>query len=411
VKGNSAFSERAYRRYFPASCLSTLGSWIVRFLLGWSAWELTHSAFWVGVTAALMLLPTFVLSPIFGILSDRINPRNGLLVSIGLHGLISLVAGLASLYGGFSLTGLLILASVLGAASAAHMPIRLALMPLLVRREVLPSAIGISAIVFNTSRILGPAVGAWLLAHFSLATAFFVSAFLFAAALPLLLSVVIVPRPKPTQKLALAREFREGISYVKQHRGIQLILAYTFMNGLLARTTLELLPAISGRLLDGDSATLATLTAAGGAGSIVGGLIVSQQSSQELRLLNLITAALVFGAVSLFALYWLTSLVAFAGVIIGLSMTTTIVGTATQSLAQLGVDEAYRGRVLSLWAVLAMGTPAIGALMMGAVADVLGFRLVFIGFALIGLLGVSVLYRKRDWLLNGPALKSASVVV
>ena len=58
MKGNSAFSEQAYRRYFPASCLSTLGSWIVRFLLGWSAWELTHSAFWVGVTAALMVIMT-----------------------------------------------------------------------------------------------------------------------------------------------------------------------------------------------------------------------------------------------------------------------------------------------------------------------------------------------------------------
>ena len=134
---------------------------------------------------------------------------------------------------------------------------------------------------------------------------------------------------------------------------------------------------------------------------------MSQQSGQEPRLLKLITAALAFGALSLFTLYWLSSLVAFAAVITGLSMTATIIGTGSQSLAQLGVDEAYRGRVLSLWAVLAMGAPAIGALIMGAVADVLGFRPVFIAFALFGLLAVSVLYRKRDWLLQKPIQESA----
>ncbi len=400
MSGQSAFSEQAYRRYFPASCLSTLGAWIVRFLLGWSAWELTHSAFWVGVVASLMLLPTFVLSPIFGIVADRINPRNGLLVTMTLHGVIAWLAGLAGLFGEFSLPWLLVLAATMGAASAAHTPIRLALIPLLVRREVLPSAIGISAIIFNTSRILGPAVGAWMLIHFSLPATFILAGVAFLAALPMLLAVQVTPPPRPAEKLALGREFVEGIAYVKQHRAIKLVLGYTLMNGMLGRTTLELLPALSGRLLAGDSTTLATLTASGGVGSIIGGLIVSQQSSRERQLLQLITAALIVASLCLFCLYWLESLVMVAATIFLVSMTATMIGTGSQALAQLGVGEAYRGRVLSLWAVLAMGSPAIGALLMGTVADLFGFRPVFMGFAIAGLVAVSVLYRKRDWLLH-----------
>ena len=180
MRRDSAFSQPLFRRYFPSSCLSTLGSWIVRFLLGWSAWELTHSALWVGVVAGLMLLPTFVLSPVFGIVADRINPRNGLLVTVGLYGLIALLAGIANTGGQFSLPWLLVLATVLGAATSAHTPIRLALVPRLVPREALPSAIGISAIIFNTSRILGPAVGAWLLANYSLSVAFYTATLFFA---------------------------------------------------------------------------------------------------------------------------------------------------------------------------------------------------------------------------------------
>ena len=86
----SALNEVAFRRYFPASWFSSLGSWMLRFLLGWSAWDLTASASWVGITAALMLAPALLLSPWFGILSDRINPRYGLVASMLVHGIIAL---------------------------------------------------------------------------------------------------------------------------------------------------------------------------------------------------------------------------------------------------------------------------------------------------------------------------------
>ncbi|MEQ9463594.1 MAG: MFS transporter, partial [Haliea sp.] len=160
-----AFSESAFRRYFWSSCLSTLASWVLRFLLGWSAWALTGTATWVGIVSAAMLLPTFLLSPVFGVVSDRINPRNGMLLTLLGQGLIAAAAGTSQLLGLFSLPVLLVLACGVGAFTSAHQPMRLALLPLLVSRAVLPGAIGISAIVFNSSRILGPAVGGWLLSR------------------------------------------------------------------------------------------------------------------------------------------------------------------------------------------------------------------------------------------------------
>lgn len=403
----SAFADQRFQRFFPCSCFSTLGSWTVRFLLGWSAWDLTHSATWVGVVAGLMLAPAFLLSPIFGIVSDRINPRNGLLVTISGAGLIAGFAALAVLADWYSLELLLALAVALGAVTAAHTPIRLALVPKLVPRQSLPSAIGYSAMVFNTSRILGPALGAWLLSVGSLALAYACAMLLFAIALPLLLSVRGIEAGAASGPSGMGRQLVAGLRYVRHHRAIRLVFGYTLVNAMLGRTVIELLPALSGQLLHGDSTTLATLTATAGAGSIAGGLLVSRQGGDESRLLGLVTVSLVIGALCLLPVHWLRDLTALCAIILCLSLITTVVGTGSQALAQLLVEEGYRGRVLSLWTVLAMGAPAVGALLMGLLADRFGFAPVLIAFALVALVAIARLYSLRAWLRRpgpqGPA--------
>ena len=95
----SALSDPRFRRYYPASWFSSLGAWLLRFLLGWSAWELTQSATWVGLVGALMLAPALFLSPWFGILSDRVNPRQGLLLSMLLHSFIALTGAVTTATG------------------------------------------------------------------------------------------------------------------------------------------------------------------------------------------------------------------------------------------------------------------------------------------------------------------------
>ncbi|MFK8050455.1 MAG: MFS transporter [Halioglobus sp.] len=399
-KHQSALSVAVFRRYLPSSCLSTFAGWIVRFLLGWSAWELTHSAWWVGVVAGLMLAPCFLLSPIFGIVSDRINPRNGLIVSVFLQALVACAGGMAHLLGWYSLPCLLFLATLYGAVSSAHTPIRLALIPLLVPREMLPSAVGFSAIIFNTSRILAPAAAAWLITQTSVANTFFTATLLLAAALPFLVSVSGLREKRQREPTSLFEQFKAGVQHVRHHSGIRLVFGYTLLNAFLGRTVLELLPALSGQLLSGGAATLATLSACAGVGSILGGIIMSRQRSDERRMLRLLTLCLAVGSICLISVVWLKGLVALCAVIMSVSLITTMVGTGTQILTQLLVADDYRGRVLSLWTVLAMGGPALGVLAMGSLADKLGFPSVLPGFSLVCVIGVTMLYRRRDRLLS-----------
>lgn len=391
----SAFSQRLYRIYFPTSCLSTLAAWVLRFLFGWVAWELTGSAFWVGTIAGLMLVPTFLLSPLFGIVADRMNPRNGLLVTMALQGVVAGLAAAVAATGYLDLTTLAALAVAFGAVTAAHTPIRLALLPRLVARGALPSAIGYSAIIFNSSRIIGPAVGAACLQVASIEFTFSASAFIF------LLATINLARVTGTERVistAHRGSFRQqllaGLRYVGNDSSIRLVFALTLLSGALGRTAIELLPAISGQLLQGDAATLATLTAAAGGGSIVGGLIVSRQSGRLQRLLHLVIAGLSLAAVTLLTVtLWRSSLVAAAAIAV-VSLCTTMIGTGCQALSQLMVSEDYRGRVMSLWVVVSMGTPALGAVLIGGLADRFAFPLAFALPSSIALILAAAVYRR-----------------
>lgn len=372
-----------------------MGGWIIRFLLGWSAWDLTHSALWVGIVAGLMLFPAIVLSPVFGIVSDRINPRNGLIITVALQALIAGAAGAAALLNWYSLPWLLCLTALVGCVTSAHTPIRLALIPLLVPRAALPSAVGFSAIIFNTSRVLGPAAAAWLTTQASIATAFFVAMTLLLAALPFLASVSGLAKKVNRDTTSLSTQFKAGLAYTRHHPGIRLVFGYTLVNALLGRTVIELLPALSGQLLHGDATTLATLTATAGVGSILGGIVMSRQRSDEARILTLLTMCLTIGAICLIPVIWLEGLVSLCAIVMCLSLVTTMVGTGSQVLTQLMVADDYRGRVLSLWTVLAMGAPALGVLVMGGLADTLGFPAVLPGFSLMSIAVIALLYRQR----------------
>lgn len=387
-KRRSALSIPAFRRYFLASCFSTVGLWIMRFLLGWTTWSLTESAFWVGMVSATMLMPTFVLSPVFGVVADRIRLRQGLLSTTMCLGMLGGLAAFSWFSGWLDIYWLLGLSLAKGMVMAAHHPMRLSMMPRLVTRALLPSGIGLSAIIFNLSRILGPAAAAGLLTLTTTGMVFALSGLLFVCGTAFLLRIPDVPVIGEKTEASLLSDLWQGLTFALSTPAIRLILLLAALNGLLGRSLIELLPALSGQLLGGDANTLAMLTALAGVGSILGGLFISRQRGAESRLINLVLLALLGTSLLLYPLLLWQSLPLVAGMILLLSVTMTIAGTGCQAMAQLAVDEQYRGRVLSLWTVITMGTPALGAFALGALADQFGFPLILAIMASLVIVGL-----------------------
>jgi MFS family permease len=378
----SAFSSRIFCLYFGGSAFLTLATWITRFLIGWSTWDLTQSPLWVGAVSAAMLLPTFFLSPVFGVLADRLDPRKGMLVAYLSEAVISISAAVANFQGVFSLNWILCLAFMLGVVSAAQHPMRLVLLPHLVARPSLPSAVGLASITYNLSRIVGPALGAWLLLSVSTAAAFLLVSALFGVGSLFLLRIrVHVPRSQHHAESILTA-MSQGLVVIRNSPLIRLVLILTMVDGMIGRSIMELLPAISGRLINGDASTLASLSALAGIGSVLGGVIVSRMRGRERTLLQLVFASLLLSSVVVLMVAWVRDLAGLGLMIMLVSMAVTMIGTGCQALIQVCVADAYRGRVLSIWTVVSLGVPALGAFFMGSVAELVGFVVVLIACAL-----------------------------
>lgn len=405
---HSALKEPRFRRYYPASWCSGLGSWMLRFLLGWNAWALTQSALWVGVVSALMLAPALLLSPYFGVQSDRVNPRHGLMWSMLIHGAIATCGALATYFGMLNLAVLLILATALGSVSAMHSPMRLALVPMLVPREALPSAVGLTAMSFNIARILGPAICAAVIARAGVAWAWMIPVFIFAISGVILNSLGGVGTRQKRTHGSVNSEFVDGLRYVLSMAPLVTILALTSVNGFLGRSFIELLPAVSGRLIAGGPAELAWLTAAAGSGAVLGGLIMSRLKADVRYLFNMSVAAMFFAACLLSNLGWIAQLPSLFILVGLLSLSTTLAGTACQTLAQLIIDPQYHGRVMSLWSMTMMAAPALGAAVHGAIAEWLGFVIAFALAAVVGVLGLARLYARRRGMADAAPVASVT---
>lgn len=383
----TALSVPGFRRYYTGFWCAISGFWILKIAIGWSAWDLSHSPWLTGLVAALALLPTMVLSPIFGVYADRIRLKTG--VSIIISGQIAVglaLAGLASL-DALTVSRLIVLATAWGVFSAAYHPMRLSTIPRLVERELFSSALGMTSVAFNTARILGPAIGGVIIANWGVAVAFLVGTLGYLPFLALFAAVTLRERPPPkSQRRTVLQELGDGARYALSLPLALPVLLITAVNGFVGRGFFEILPVIAGRVLEAGAEGLAALTSAGGGGAILAGLVLSR-----VRLRERLLARLLLGVLAL-----TSAIVALAGSVPEMTLACALAGVAgftasfagitTQTLLQMATDDAHRGRVMSFWTVVSFGAPSLGAMAIGALGDALG---VAPGLAMAGLAGLA----------------------
>lgn len=397
---DTALHNPDYRKFFIASCFATMALWMMRFLFGWLIWEATKSFFWVGIASTGMLLPSLVITPIFGVISDRINLRTGMMGCLAVQVTVSFITLFTFLLTNPSLSILLLLTFIFGCASAASSPFRLSITPRLVGRQLLPNAVGLGAIVFNTSRILAPALAASLLTItgpvwvLSLCALFFAAAVYFNSCLPSL-----APAPKKEGSNGWL-EFKGGLMFAWQSPYVRLMLITTLINSQVARALIELLPALSGTFTDGQPSDLAMLTACAGGGSILGGLFIARQKGELQRMIKNITLSMALTATAILPLLLTPSVLLLTTLVGAISLLMTIIGTGSQISVQMMAEDAIRGRVMSLFITIAIAGPALGAFVMGSIAEFIGFRLMLIAMLLLSSLGSYWLFTQNKQLKN-----------
>jgi len=370
----AALGHRNYAVYVAGNAVSLVGTWMQRIAVGWLAWELTGSAFWVGAVAFADLFPTVFTGPVAGSVSDRYDRLRVAMTTQVLASVQSATLAVLVWTGAITVELLFALTFLLGILIGFNQPARLALVPSLVGRENLPAAIAINSIVFNTARFLGPAAAGGAILAGGTELAFAVNAASFLVFVWTLTRIRLAPEPrapKPTQ--GLFRDTADGLAYALRHPGIGPILGLMLAGTLLGRPLTELLPGFAAAVFGGGPETLAALSSAVGAGAMVAGLRMAVRGPPE-GLVALVVRGHAAAAAATIAVCVVdrTGLAVAAMAVFGYFAVSS--GVGTQTLVQLAVEPAMRGRVVSLYGMVLRGGPAVGALAMGTAAEVAGLR-------------------------------------
>ena len=218
---------------------------------------------------------------------------------------------------------------------------------------------------------MGPALAGIAIATMGLASAFALNAISYLAMIAALVLLDLRTLHSGGKKSHFFAELRDGISYTFQHAAIRQQLLIVAVSALFGRGVIVMLPAFAGDVFGGGSSTLATLTSVSGAGAVVAGICLTRLGAGD-RLLRSTVIATVLTGVLMAGLGMTRSYSAGIALVAALGFVLTLVGIGSQSLIQTRVTEAMRGRVLSLWAAVAFSAPAIGSVIIGAVADRIG---------------------------------------
>ena len=388
-----ALQSSHFRIYVAGTFFSLQGLWIQRIVFGWLAWDLTGSASWVGGLSFLLFAPTIVSGPLFGVLADRIDVRIAALCTQSLQAGLSFIAFLVHISGMTTIWSLAALCLVIGTVTSAHHPLRMTMAPRLVAKEALANAVAITSVNFNFARLIGPAIGGVIIAGYGATAAMAVTVVCFLPFLAALTQIRLRPRDHAAGTAEpFLKQLKDGALIAIRHPVIRVAMLMTGVFSVVGRGTLEILPAIADGAFERGAAGLGEIAAAGGGGALIASMVMAVRApriGEGLPRLSIVTAYIGFGLCILLGLteIWVVALIATSG--IGFCGAT--VGIGLQSTVQMSLNDTYRGRVMSLWTVLGIGGAAVGAILLGAIADGAGFATALGWPGLIGIVAVSVL--------------------
>ena len=392
---NSALSSRYYLIYLIGNTISLHGLWIYRVALGWYAWQLSGSELWVGIVAFTQFAPAVVFGPVFGVLADRFDRRAASLLINSVSVMNMLLLGFLAHQGSVDIFVLTMLSLMQGVLDGAHMPVRMSVVPNLVEKIQLQSAIAITSISFNVSRFVGPAIAGVIIAKLGVATAFAINGVSYLSLIAAMLIIRLNPTVdrKPRQS-HVWQELKDGVRYVRQHRSIRAVLVIIALASVFGRGALEMMPAFADAVYRGGSAALAILTSAIGAGAIVTGLALSRGTGW--LTINVVRTAAAVGGALITVLGFLQSFYAAVVIVAALGVILSLCGVGSQILIQTLVDDEVRGRVSSIWGMVAFGGTALGGLAVGFAATIWGLQNAVIVSGMLCLVAAALSAARRN---------------
>ena len=389
-----AFTYRDFRLLWAGAFTSSVGTWMQTVAQSWLLLTISGNPQYLAWAEVLQQAPFLVLSLVGGVLADRMDRRRILLLSQ----VVQLTS--AFLLAGLVFTGrvevwiILVLSLVVGVAQSFGGPAYQALVPTLVDREDVPNAVALNSIQFNLARVIGPVLAGAAFATLGAAACFGLNGLSFFAVIVALL-VLRRGAPSGVASGGVLENLKAGLRAAYADRALRGIIGLSFVGSLCAFPLLTFLPVFAKDVFRGDVKVFATLLAVFGIGAVCGAVGTAGFGHVKRRGVVAIVMQMTFGALMIgFALSrtkWVSFvLLFFAGAAL------MIVFAMFMTLVQTNVDDALRGRVVSVYSLAFRGAMPLGSVIAGFLVGVMPTPWVLAGNGLLLLLvGTTVFLRNH----------------
>ncbi|MBL8161779.1 MAG: MFS transporter [Anaerolineae bacterium] len=389
----SALQNHEFRRYFIGQLISLSGTWMQTVAQGWLVFHLTQSELWLGVVACAAGLPSLILSPFGGVLIDRLPRRNVLIFSQTAQMTLALILAALTFTNQVQVWHIVVLAALLGIVNAVDAPSRQAIIADLVGHDKLNSGIALNAIMFNGSRVVGPAVAGIALTSVGPAWCFLLNGLSFLAVIAMLLTIT-PKRPEQTSDgFHPLLRLKEGLRFSRRHPTIWPLLLLAATASIFTANISQLMPAFADTVLNSPKEAYAAMSTATGLGAVVAAALMASLGQRYGRG-RVVTVMAGFVLVAVLLVTRTTSIPVAIGLMGMFGFGIILEFVTVNTLIQSEVPDAFRGRVMSLYTLTWFGLAPFGALTLGALAQVIGTPDAMLIYALIGgVLSVTILLR------------------
>jgi MFS family permease len=367
-----ALNSRNYRLFFAGQVISLIGTWMTQIAMVWLVYDLTNSAWWLGIVGFSSQIPSFVITPFGGILVDRSNRHRILIITQALAMLQSLALAVLALTGIIHIWHIILLSIFQGFINAVDSPARQAFVTEMVeKKEDLGNAIALNSSMFNGARLVGPAIAGLIIASVGAGVCFLIDGLSYIAVIASLLAMKLKPRKISKQTTNIWQRLKEGFIYAFGFPPIRAILLLLALFSFMGMPYTVLVPIFATNILQGGAETLGFLMAAVGVGALIGGIYLSsRQSILGLGKIIAFSPSVLGIALIIFAqshVLWLSLLMLL---IVGCASILQIASSNT--ILQTIVEEDKRGRLMSLYTMSFLGILPFGNLAAGAFASRIG---------------------------------------
>ncbi|HXB29558.1 MAG TPA: MFS transporter [Puia sp.] len=388
------------RIYMTGQIVNLLGDWMQQTAQAWVVWELTHKATALGIVAFLSQIPFFIFGPWVGVFADRYDKKKILLITQVLAMVFAFLMAFLIQSNQLMVWHVYVLAFLLGTVTAFNVTAEQAFIGELAGPGNIKKAIALNNSLNQLTRLAGPAIAGWLIATTGTAVSFWING---VSIFVSIICIIMIPSKGGTKEKAESglKQFHQGLKFLHDQKLLRLIILFAAIQTFFGMSIVQLLPAFSTTVLNGNAKTLGAVIGAAGAGSLAGIVFVLPFVQQIKR------SCLAVGGAVMWAGIWyiLFSFATTQGIAMlcqfMASLGASNVLTLSIGLAQELTPEKMRARIVSAFMMIIFGLQPVASFFVGKCADLFGIsRMMWINGSLMVLFSTLLLVIPRLYSLK-----------